>query len=273
MKRFFDSHSHLQEIRFDGDRDAVLFRASCASVRDIVVCGEDLKSSEAAVELAQLTDTVRILPTVGFHPHEAEKATPSALRELQGLAGEPDVVALGEIGLDFYRELVPRAKQRRVLDAQLEIAALVGLPVCVHSRGAESHLVEPLGEFAAASPLRESGRPLGVMHAFGGTLEQAQLYVDLGFLISFACSAGYPGNTQARRVVAELPLEMLLIETDSPALPPQDQRGTRNEPANVIAAAKVIATVRGESIETIAAATALNGELLLLDRVVGGASS
>ena len=120
-----------------------------------------------------------------------------------------------------------------------------------------------LARFAAESPLSRQGRRLGVLHAFGGTLEQASRYVEMGFLISLTCSAGYPRNDEARRVAAGLPLSVLLIETDSPALPPQSQRGTRNEPANVRVAAEVVAEARGMTVEEIAAATTANAEALL----------
>ena len=260
--RLFDSHSHLQDARFDEDREAVLARATAAGVETIVVCGEDVASSEAAVALAARTEHPRLLATVGFHPHEAAQATEDALDRIEKLARTSPVAAIGEIGLDFYRDLAPRHVQRRVLDGQLAIAARLRLPVSVHSRDAEGELRPHLAGFAAESPLAKQGRPLGVLHAFGGTLEQARTYVEMGFLVSLTCSAGYPRNDEARRVAAGLPLASLLIETDSPALPPQSRRGTRNEPANVRVAAEVVADARGISIEAVAAATTANAEAL-----------
>lgn len=261
--RLFDSHSHVQDARFDEDREAVLARAAAAGVATIVVCGEDVASSEAAIALAAGTDSPRLLATAGFHPHEASQANDAALDRIEGLAAAGNVAAIGEIGLDFYRDLSPRDMQRRVFDAQLAIAARLGLPVSIHSRDAEEELAPPLARFAAESPLLAAqDRPLGVLHAFGGTLEQARRYAGMGFLISLTCSAGYPRNDEARRVAAGLPLTSLLIETDSPALPPQSARGTRNEPANVKVTAEVVAEARGVSIEAIAEATTANAEAL-----------
>ena len=270
--RFTDSHTHLQDGRFDEDRALVLRRAEDAGVSTIIVCGEDLESSRAATALAAATASPRILATVGVHPHQAAQATPPVLQEIEAMASEPGVVAIGEIGLDFYRELAPRDVQRRALDEQLRIAARLGLPVCLHSRDAEADLEPHLARFGAMSPVTADTRPLGVMHAFGGTLEQARHYVALGFLISLACSAGYPRNEEARRVAAGLPLDTLLIETDSPALPPQAKRGTRNEPASVVATAEVIAAARGEDLAHVAAATAENANRLFAPVTAGARS-
>ncbi len=261
--RLVDSHSHLQDARFDDDREAVLERAAAAGVSTIVVCGEDIESSKAAIALTAKTGHPHLLATAGFHPHEATQATEAALDEIEKLATGAGVAAIGEIGLDFYRDLAPRYVQRRVFDAQLAIATRLGLPVSVHSRDAEEELRPHLARFAEESPLSGEGRPLGVLHAFGGTLQQARQYVEMGFLISLTCSAGYPRNDEARRVAALLPLASLLIETDSPALPPQSLRGTRNEPANVRVTAEVVAEAREVSIEVVAAATAANAEMLL----------
>ncbi len=260
--RLFDSHSHVQDARFDEDREAVLARAAAAGVATLVVCGEDVASSEAAIALTADTSSPRLLATAGFHPHEASQASEAALDRIEALAAGGNVAAIGEIGLDFYRDLSPRDVQRRVFDAQLAIAARLGLPVSVHSRDAEDELEPHLARFAAESPLAAQGRPLGVLHAFGGTLEQARRYVDLGFLVSLTCSAGYPRNGEARNVAAGLPLASLLIETDSPALPPQSRRGTRNEPANVRVTAEVVAEARGLSVEAVAGATTANAEAL-----------
>ena len=260
--RFFDSHSHLQSERFDEDREAVLARAAAAGVETIVVCGEDLESSEAAIALTARADGPRLLATAGFHPHEASRAGEDALERIEELAAGGKVAAIGEIGLDFYRDPSPRDVQRRVFDAQLAIAARLGLPVSVHSRDAEADLEPHLARFAAESPLAARGRALGVLHAFGGTLEQARRYAGMGFLVSLTCSAGYPRNEEARRVAAGLPLASLLIETDSPALPPQSARGTRNEPANVRVTAEVVAAARGVNVDAVAEATAADAEAL-----------
>ncbi|HCU99878.1 MAG TPA: hypothetical protein DGL25_01650, partial [Dehalococcoidia bacterium] len=189
--RLFDSHCHLQDARFDKDRKEVLKRASAAGVAAVVVCGEDLASSKAAIALADQSVHPSILPAIGFHPHEAAGATDAALINIQKLAASSQVSAIGEIGLDFYREMAPRHVQRSVFDAQLAIASDMSLPVSIHSRDAEEDLRPHLVPFASKSPLKAQGRPLGVLHAFGGTLRQASEYAELGFLISLTCSAGY----------------------------------------------------------------------------------
>ena len=172
MNALFDSHTHLQDPAFDGRLEPVLERARAAGVRAITVCGYDMASNHAALELAARHDM--LLPTVGVHPHDAKDATAAAMAELASLAARPKVVAVGELGLDFYRDLSPRDTQRRVLDEQLEIAATLGKPVCVHSRGAEEEIYPQLEAYSrAAVTLRREGRPVGVMHCFGGTLEQA----------------------------------------------------------------------------------------------------
>jgi TatD DNase family protein len=163
-------------------------------------------------------------------------------------------VAIGEVGLDFYRDLSPRDVQLRALEAQLDLAVASGKPVSVHSRGAEDAIYEPLSRYAARG---EPSAP-GVMHCFGGTLEQARRYVELGFLVSLSCAVTYPKNQEARRIAAQLPLISLAVETDAPYLPPQHRRGKRNEPAFVEAAATEIARARGIPAGEAAEATALN---------------
>lgn len=254
--RLFDSHSHIQEKAFAGAAREVVARAERAGVAGIAVCGYDAPSNVAALELAAASPI--LFPTVGFHPHDASDVTPAMLAELEAQARLTEVVAVGEIGLDFYRDLSPRDLQRQVLDAELGIAVRVGKPVCVHSRAAEDEIYDQLATFAAASPLAREGRPVGVMHCFGGTLEQAERYVALGFLVSITCTISYPNNHEARRIAAGLPAKALVIETDSPYLPPQAMRGKRNEPAYVAAAAEGIAAARGITVEQAANITTGN---------------
>jgi TatD DNase family protein len=248
-----DTHCHLQDERFAADLDAVLAAARREGVARVVVCGYDEPSNAAALRLAATAESV--LPAVGFHPHEARTVTPAMLDALQALAGRDEVVAVGEIGLDFHYNLSPRTDQFRVLEAQLEIALTAGKPVSVHSRAAETELFVPLRQFAARAA---GARPPGVLHCFGGTLEQALPYVEAGFLVSLACPITYPRNEEARRLAANLPLDRLVVETDSPYLPPQGKRGERNEPANVVVAAAAVARARGIAVEEVAAATTRN---------------
>lgn len=256
----FDTHSHIQDESFRDDFDQVIRRAEAEGVVGIALCGYDAQSNLDALRLSERE--ALLFPAVGFHPHDAKDVSVSMLRELEAQAALEEVVAVGEIGLDFYRNHSPHDVQRKVLDAQLEIAIRAGKPVSVHSRGAELDFVPHLEEYARQSPLSRSGRPPGVMHCFGGTLEQARRYVELGFLISIACSVTYPRSDDTRRIAAGLPLSVLVIETDSPYLPPQDMRGRRNEPSKVAAAAEAVAHVRGLSADDVAAATTSNAARL-----------
>ena len=257
MNVFVDTHAHLQDPAFGDEIEGVLERATAAGVRAIALCGYDMPSNHAALELASRFSM--LVPTVGVHPHDAKDVTPAMLAELESLAALPQVVAVGELGLDFYRDHSPQDVQRRVLDEQLALAARVGKPVSVHSRGAEDAIYDHLSAYArSALALRSAGRPIGVMHCFGGSLEQAELYVSLGFLVSFAATITYPRNDEARRMAAGLPLDAIVVETDSPYLPPQELRGKRNEPANTVASARAVSLAREITLERVAEATTRN---------------
>jgi len=252
----FDTHAHLQDLAFAADADEVIARAEAEGVGGMLVCGYDEPSNAQALALAARSPLV--FPAVGFHPHDAKDVTTAMLDELERLAALPEVVAVGEIGLDFYRDHSPHDVQREVLDAELAIAARLGKPVSVHSRAAEDAIFEHLDRYSRDSGWQPGARPVGIMHCFGGSLEQALRYVGIGFLVSFACTLTYPRNDEARTIAAALPLESIVVETDSPYLPPQKLRGKRNEPANVARAVEALAAVRGMDPEQVAAATTAN---------------
>ncbi|HEX5369964.1 MAG TPA: TatD family hydrolase, partial [Dehalococcoidia bacterium] len=203
-----------------------------------------------------------LFPAVGYHPHEAKDVSRAQLLELESLVALPEVVCVGEIGLDFFRGHSPEAAQRRLLDAQLEIAVRTGKPVSVHSRGAEGAIYDHLAGYSTARHWRPGERAIGIMHCFGGTTEQASAYIALGFHISFACPVTYPANHEARKMALELPLESIVVETDGPYLPPQPFRGQRNEPAHVRYAVEAIAAARAVSVTTVAEATTRNAAQL-----------
>ena len=256
MTLAFDTHCHLQDPAFDHDRPAVLRRAQEADVAGMLLCGYDRDSNMQALAIA--TRHPAVFAAVGFHPHEAGQVSAGDLETLAVLASRDDVSAIGEIGLDHFRDHSPHSDQLRVLEAQLAIAAAVGKPVSIHSRSAEDACYAPLSAYAATRQWRPGENPVGIMHCFGGTLEQAQRYVSVGFLISIACPITYPANDEARRVASGLPLEAIVVETDSPYLPPQKLRGRRNEPANIWRAIEAVASARGEEVDAIAAATTQN---------------
>lgn len=258
MRPLFDTHCHLQDRAFGGQGAAAVERARAAGVTGMLVLGCDAASNIGALEMAG----AGVFPAVGYHPHDASKLGPDAMAVLAEQGARREVVAIGEIGLDFYRDLSPRPVQVRALEAQLDLAARLGKPVCLHTRAAESAIRPYAAEYARRSRLAEAGRPVGVMHCFGGTLEQALDYIDLGFVISLAATVTYPANAEGRRIAACAPLEMLVVETDSPYLPPQAMRGKRNEPANVRAVVEAIALARDIPVDGVADATTRNAQRL-----------
>jgi TatD DNase family protein len=255
--RLFDSHTHLQISEFDADRDVVLARARDAGMVGLLVLGMDVPSSEKAIALAEAQPD--ILAAVGCHPHEAHNIPDASLKTLADLARHPSVVAVGEIGLDFYRSFSPHDTQVRVFHRQLETAAAVAKPVAIHCRSAHDVLF-PLAEgWARSLGCRlPDGRPLGIMHYFSGDAALALRYVELGFLISVHCSVTYPKAERLHEVVRRVRLESLVVETDSPYGSPQSRRGQRNEPAYVAEAIAKISQLRGEPTDQVAEATTEN---------------
>lgn len=264
-----DTHAHLDFSKFDGDRPAVLARAWAAGVVAIVTIGVDLPSSERAVALAQAHDGV--YATVGMHPHDAKTLDGQVLARFREMGSHGKVVAVGEIGLDFYRDLSPRQVQRRAFQAQLAWAGRLGKPVVIHDRDAHEEIMEVLSHWAEeqrGSPLE--GR-LGVLHTFSGDVTMAERAVDLGFYISVAGPVTYKRPGQLPDVVQALPLDRLLVETDCPFLAPHPHRGQRNEPAYVRLVAERIAALRGQPFGEIAAATTANARRLFGLQVRDGA--
>jgi TatD DNase family protein len=244
-----DTHAHLDSGQFAADLDAVIARAGDNGISHILTIGCDLASSRASVDIAAAHPTV--YAAVGIHPHDAGEADATGLEELRRLAGAPKVVAIGEIGLDFYRDRSPREVQRQSFRRQLCLAREVGLPVIVHDREAHAEVLQILREERAS----EVG---GVLHCFSGDLAMARACIELGFYISFPGTITYPKNDAAREVVRALPVDQILVETDCPYLAPQAYRGRRNEPAFVRHTAEAIAAIKGLTVEDIARITTLN---------------
>jgi TatD DNase family protein len=247
-----DTHAHLDMEEFAGDREAVLARALQAEVRQIISIGIDLPSSRKAVELAGRTDF--IYATVGYHPHHAEAFNARALRELAQLAGAPEVVAWGEIGLDFFRRHSSPQSQIEAFERQLDMAGEMGLPVIVHDRDAHEQLIEILRKKRFVSG--------GVIHCYSGDYETAGSFMDLGFYISIPGTVTYKKAVLVQEVAARIPLERLMVETDAPFLAPVPHRGKRNEPAFVRYTASEIARLRDMDFQALADATARNARTL-----------
>lgn len=253
----FDTHAHLHDPWIGDDLPEVMARASEAGVERIVTIGCSLEDSRNALAVAEQYDNVRA--TLGVHPHDAKDWTDEIAVEFRRMAASDQVVAIGEIGLDFYRNLSPHPDQYRAFEAQLTLADHLNLPVVIHSRDAHEETFSVLAQWARSisPPVGEmsrsdrGGRPLGVIHCFSGDADLAHRYHDLGFLISFAGPVTYPKNDALRAAAASLPLHAIVIETDAPYLSPQPQRGKRNEPANVRYTAQHIAEIREISLDVI----------------------
>ncbi|MCH8993889.1 MAG: TatD family hydrolase [Chloroflexi bacterium] len=270
--RLFDSHTHVQAPEFDADRDAVLERAREAGVAGQLVLGWDVPSSVAAIGLAEAQPGV--LAAAGCHPHSAGEMDDASLARLAELARHPNVAAVGEIGLDFYRNFSPHDKQIDLFRHQLETAAEIAKPVAIHCRQAHETLLPIVEAWSRRLSGRLSdGRPLGVMHYFSGDLELARRYVELGLLISIHSSVTYPNNTLLQSVAQQISLDLLLVETDSPYGPPQSHRGQRNEPAYVGEAVAKIAELRGEPVERVAEATTENALRLFAPRTTAATTN
>ena len=245
-----DSHAHLDSHKFDGDREAAIERAREAGVVAILNAGGDLASSRAAVALAERHGF--IYAAVGVHPHDARTVAPAVLDELRALSRHPKVVAIGEIGLDYYRDLSPRPVQRQAFADQLALAAELGLPVVVHSRDALDDVLAALRGWEGT----------GVLHSYSGGPERLEEVMELGFSIGISGPVTFPKAEPLRAVAAAVPLERLLVETDCPYLTPVPYRGRRNEPAYVRYVAEAVARARGMEAESLARAAAGNARRL-----------
>lgn len=260
MTALVDSHAHLQEPEFAADVDAVIERARAAGVETIIVPAVDFATAESAVSLTQRF--AGVYATAGYHPHEARSMTDEDLEKVNLYLMLESVVAIGECGLDFYRDLSPRETQLEVFSKMLGLAEVHVKPVVIHCRDAWDAMREVLVPWALHAADNFNGRPLGVLHYFTGTLEDAQRYFALGFTISVHTSITHPKQQGLRDTVAALPLNALVVETDSPYGAPQAHRGKRNEPAFVVEAARQIAELHGVSFETVCEATTANAQRL-----------
>ncbi len=270
--RLIDTHSHIHDPEFDADRDATIERAREAGVELILTLGVDAENSRLALELAERH--AGVLAAVGVHPHDAEAATDADLDGLEELARHPKVAVIGEIGLDFFRNLSPRDRQMTVLRRQLETAGRVGKPVALHAREAHDEMLPMLTMWSREMGARlPDGRPLGIMHYFSEDSALARKYVDLGFVISIHTSVTHPKASQLAGVARDIAIEHLVIETDSPYGAPQAYRGKRNEPAYVVEAALKVAELKGVPVEAVAEATTRNVERLLGVGVAAGRST
>lgn len=250
-----DSHAHIQGKEYADEAAAVIERARAAGVETIVAVGGagDMSSNREAVRLANTF--ANVYATVGMHPHDAKDVGADELAILKTLAGDAKVVAIGETGLDYYYSHSPHDVQRRVFGQFIAMARQTKLPIVVHERDAAAD--------AVASLRNEGGGELrGVIHCFTGNYEAACAYLDLGFYLSFTGIITFKNASALREVVSKVPLDRMLVETDSPYLTPMPHRGKRNEPAYVRFVAETIAQVKAVAADEVAAVTTANTRAL-----------
>jgi TatD DNase family protein len=255
---FVDSHCHLDGPRFDSDREGVIARAINAGVTNALAIGtgDGPGTLDCAVKLAEQHEF--LYATVGIHPHEAERAKDSDFAELEQLSRRPKVIAWGEIGLDYYYDHSPRDTQKNVFVRQMEMAGAAKLPIVIHCRpsdGSENAWQDCLDLIEQHFQPRGRG---GILHCFTGSWTHAKRALDMGFMISFAGNVTFPKAQEIRDSALQVPLDRMLIETDSPYLAPIPYRGKRNEPAFVKETAGHIGELRGLSVDEIGVSTAQN---------------
>lgn len=248
--KLFDTHAHIYDKAFDNDREAMM--KNVWDVCDYVVCpSEDLVSSEKAVAMASQYD--HVYAAVGIHPQLTAKATEEELARIKAIAmTHPKVVAIGEIGLDYYYLYSEIETQKEWFGRQIDLAAELNLPIIIHDRDAHADTLQIL-------KAHRTDRLRGIMHCYSSSWEMAQEFMKLGFYISFAGPVVFKNSTKLKEVAKEVPLDHLLIETDSPYLTPPPFRGRRNDPSKVQYVAEEIARLKGISVEEVAEQTRKNG--------------
>lgn len=244
-----DTHAHLQDEELKKDLANVLARANDAGVEKIICVGYDLKSSQEALNLARKYR--QIYAVVGIHPHDAASLDARAIEKLYSMAKDPRVVAIGEIGLDFYRDLSPRDQQRQAFREQIKLARELGKPIVIHDRDAHQEVMDII-------KAEKAGKNQGIMHCYSGELPLAIDLIKEGFYISFAGPLTFKNARKAQEVAAKIPMDKILIETDCPYLAPEPWRGKLNEPAHVKYTAAKLGELRNKSPEEIAYLTNIN---------------
>ncbi len=254
-----DTHCHLNFTSYDQDRAEVLERARSSGVRRIIVPAIDLDSARQALALAE--QHKEVFAAVGIHPNSCSDFQATQLDELRALAQHRSVVAIGEIGLDYYWDKCPKPMQHRALEAQLELAAALERPVILHNRQAAEVLIATLEAWSPSAPVSLRDR-LGVLHSFSASPAVALRAVELGFYLGFTGPITYKNADELRDIAAGAPIERLLIETDAPFLSPQPRRGKRNEPAYLAYINERLAALRGISATAMARQTSANARRL-----------
>ena len=257
MQKYFESHAHYDDSRFNKDRHEVIASCKKAGVEYIINIGADMRSSKKSVELAARYDFM--YATVGVHPHSAKSLDESSFADLVKLTKASKVVAVGEIGLDFYRDLSPRDIQRKWFERQLELAKKCELPAVIHSRDACQEVFDIVKSIKLSN---RGGRGAGVIHCFTGSAEMARRYVELGYFIGIAGPVTYRNARKNVETVDCIPLERILIETDCPYLTPEPFRGKRNDSQNLKYICEKISEIKQIPLEKVIEITSENGKAL-----------
>ena len=251
MMRLFDTHAHLLSEKFDEDRDELIAGLPQLGIAGMIEVGTTVSDSVKAIELAEKADY--IFATIGVHPHEAAEAEPDYIKQLRGLAANPKVLAIGEIGLDYHYDFSPHDVQREVFAHQLELARELELPVAIHMREATQDTL---------AMLREHKITRGVMHCFSGSAETAEICVDIGLHVSFTGSVTFKNARKVVDAADVVPMDRLMAETDCPYLSPEPVRGRRNDPSNIRYVIQKLAEIKGIAPEEMAEVNIRNAKEL-----------
>jgi TatD DNase family protein len=246
---FIDTHTHLFFKNFDDDREEVVKNAIASGVKYMLVPGTDIETSKQAIELAEKFDAV--YASVGVHPHDTKDWSNSLIEELKELAKHPKVVAIGEIGLDYFYDFSPKEKQKQAFDKQIELALELNLPVIIHNRDSNEDIMEFARKY-------KNTQLKAQYHCFAGTVENARELVEMGHFISFTGNITFKKADSIREVISKVSVENILLETDSPFLTPEPFRGKRNEPKNIPLIAEIIAKIHHLRVEDVARTTSWN---------------
>jgi len=242
-----DSHAHTSDTKFDADRQEVLNRAFASGLSHIIEVGCEPPFWD---KVAELSKQEKIYSMFGLHPQDADKFNDELFNKLKTFLNDKKCVAVGEIGLDYHYENYDNKLQKEIFVKQINLALEINKPICVHCRDAYDDMVAIFKSFKVL--------PKGVIHCFSGSFEQAKVVLDMGFLIGIDGPCTYPKSNKLAKVIENVPLDKILVETDCPYLAPQKYRGTRNEPAYVVEVAKKIAEVKNISFEEVCNKTLKN---------------
>lgn len=259
MSKLIDTHCHIDFNAYDDDRDAIIQRAKEHGITRIINPGTDISTSQGAIELADKYEG--IYAGVALHPNSTATWSPEAIVTLEHLAMHEKVVAIGEIGLDYYWDKSPKKVQRAAFEAQLSLAAKLKLPIIIHNRDASEDVLEVLRSWIPDLPDELKSRP-GVFHSFSAPQDVADEALDMGFYLGFTGPITFKKADELRAVASTVPLDRILIETDGPYLTPHPYRGKRNEPSYVRFVAERIASLHNISDEAFAKQSTSNAERL-----------